>query len=158
MLAGVCGTRAAVSATFSLLAWLSFALRSGLKTCFVQHWLIPASANPENPSARTQAQETSWDQCQNPSRLKGRKGDGGGQRCLWLLRGKAVVEVEMKRLGLTTWPLDHAVPSGKGHGTGWELCSPVPSPLPAGGRCRSGCAILCRSPAAFPPRSATWLC
>ena len=55
MLAGVRGTQAAASATSSLLACLSSASRSGLKTCFVQHWLIPA---PENPPARTQTQET----------------------------------------------------------------------------------------------------
>lgn len=60
-LAGVHGTRAAVSATSSLLAWLSSPSRSGLKTCSVQHWLIPAPANPENPPARTQTQETGWD-------------------------------------------------------------------------------------------------
>lgn len=71
-LAGVHGTRAAMSATSSLLAWLSSASRSGLKTCFVQHWLIPAPAHPENPPARTQTQETSWDWCQNPSGGAGR--------------------------------------------------------------------------------------
>lgn len=60
-LAGVHRTGAAVSATSSLLAWLSFASRSGLKTCFVQHWLIPAPANPENTPARTQTQETGQD-------------------------------------------------------------------------------------------------
>lgn len=76
--------------------------------------------------------------------------------CPWL-RGKAAAEVETKHLGLTVWPLDHAAPFGKGRGTGWDLYSPVPSLLPAG-RCRSGCAVLRRSPAAFPPRSATQLC
>lgn len=83
-LASVHGTWAAVSATSSLLAWLSFASRSGLKTCFVQHCLIPAPANLENPPARTRTQETGWERCQNPPRQKGPKGDGEGRRCPWL--------------------------------------------------------------------------
>jgi len=62
--------------------------------------------------------------------------------CPWL-RGKAVAEVEMKHLGPTAWPLDHAPAAGKGGGTGWEL---APGPIPASGGRKMPFGMCCPPP------------